>query len=273
VVSLCLPRLEPLPTFAEPQEVRDLPAGALRVLVVDDHPINRMMLVQQLEMLGQSAQQAENGEEALRLWMASAFDLLITDCNMPVMDGYTLARRIRTHERERDMHPTLIVGLTANAQPEELAHCREAGMDDCLFKPIGLEGLRRYLSGVVDPEAESDSAEGSIRLDFSLLDRATGGSPETARLLLRELHKANEADAQEMASLLREDRWDDLERLVHKIKGAMELIDAQPLLAHCIAFGAAHRSGADVAKLAHLGEAIWESLGSLQRELERLLGG
>ncbi len=272
-VSLCLPRLEPLPTVAESPEVGDLPAGALRVLVVDDHPINRMMLVQQLEQLGQTAQQAENGEQALRFWMASVFDLIITDCNMPVMDGYELVRRIRKHERERDTQPALIVGLTANAQPEELVRCRESGMDDCLFKPIGLEGLQRYLLRVLDPDAGLGWAEHSVRFDLSQLDRATGGSPEVARLLLHELHKANEADAQEMASLLREERWDDLERLVHKIKGAMELIDAQPLLAHCIAFGAAHRRGANVAELMRLGVAIGKSLGGLQRELELLLGG
>ncbi|MDA8483096.1 transporter substrate-binding domain-containing protein [Pseudomonas resinovorans] len=271
-VSLCLPRLEPLPTVAESPEVRDLPVGALRVLVVDDHPINRMMLVQQLEQLGQTAQQAENGEEALRLWRASAFDLLITDCNMPVMDGYELVRRIRKHERESGTQPALIVGLTANAQPEELARCRESGMDDCLFKPIGLEGLQRYLLRVVGPDAGAGWVEYSVRFDLSLLDRATGGSPDVARRLLHELHKANEADAQEMAGLLREERWDDLERLVHKIKGAMELIDAQPLLAHCIAFGAAHGRGANAAELMHLGDAIGKSLGNLQRELEQLLG-
>lgn len=271
-VSLCLPRLEPLPAVAEAPEVRELPAGALHVLVVDDHPINRMMLVQQLEQLGQKAQQARNGEEALRLWMASAFDLLITDCNMPVMDGYELAQRIRKFEREGDAYPALIVGLTANAQPEELARCREAGMDDCLFKPIGLEGLQRYLLRVVDSDAGAGWSEQSVRFDLSLLDRATGGSADVARQLLQELHKANEADAQEMAALLREERWDDLERLVHKIKGAMELIDAQPLLAHCIAFGAAHGRGAEATDLMRLGEAIGKSLGGLQRELEQLLG-
>ncbi|MDH4581445.1 transporter substrate-binding domain-containing protein [Pseudomonas sp. BN415] len=272
-VSLRLPRLEPLPPVAEQPEARELPPGCLRVLVVDDHPVNRMMLVQQLELLGQPGEQAENGEEALRIWAESAFDLVITDCNMPVMDGYELARRIREQEYERGAHPVLIVGLTANAQAEERARCREAGMDDCLFKPIGLEGLQRYLQRLVPPTTapEIQDDDQSVCLNLSLLDRTTGGSPDVARMLLSALHQANEADVAEVEGFLRAGRWDDLERLVHKIKGAVELINAQPLLTHCIAFGEAHDRGAEGSELAQRAEAVWRSLGSLQGELEQRL--
>ena len=61
---------------------------------------------------------------------------VITDCNMPLMNGYKLARAIRDEELARGLQPGLILGLTANAQPEEKDRCIEAGMDDCLFKPI-----------------------------------------------------------------------------------------------------------------------------------------
>ncbi|MDH4569509.1 transporter substrate-binding domain-containing protein [Pseudomonas sp. BN414] len=266
-VSLGLPALAPLPPVAELHEARELPPGAFRVLVVDDHPVNRMMLVQQLELLGQLAEQAENGEKALAIWSASDFDLVITDCNMPVMDGYELTRCIRELECARGMHPALVIGLTANAQPEELARCREAGMDDCLFKPIGLEGLQRYLQRLLPDGAEPCSDDQPIRLDLSLLDRTAGGSPEVIRMLLQELYRANESDAEEMEVLLEAERWDDLERLVHRIKGAVELIGAEPLLDRCMAFGRAHDNGAESLELMRRARAVWKSLGSVQAEL------
>ncbi|AYF87381.1 response regulator [Pseudomonas sp. DY-1] len=269
-MSFCLPRLTPLPPVAELDGVRELPPGAFRVLVVDDHPVNRMMLVQQLELLGQFAEQAEDGEKALAAWSASDFDLVITDCNMPVTDGYELTRCIRERERARGVHPGLIIGLTANAQPEELARCREAGMDDCLFKPIGLEGLQRYLQSLL-PKGEPCSDDQPVRLDLGLLERAAGGSPEVTRMLLQELHRANEADVEEMENLLQAERWNELERLVHRVKGAVELIGAEPLLALCMAYSRAHDNGAEHAELLHLARAVCKNLGRVQGELECLL--
>ncbi|WP_271411760.1 transporter substrate-binding domain-containing protein [Pseudomonas sp. Q1-7] len=272
-VQLRLPRLAPLPQVAPSPVIAELPPGALRVLVVDDHPVNRMMLAQQLELLGQSAQQAEHGEEALRAWSQADFDLVITDCNMPVMNGYELTRRIRALERERGGSPGLIVGLTANAQPEELARCREAGMDDCLFKPIGLEGLQDYLQRLIPavPVAGDRMGVRPASLDLSLLQRATGGSHDVALLLLRELHQANAADALELDDFLRVGRRDELERLVHRVKGAAELVNAQPLLAHCIAFGEAHHAGAAPQELERLAQAVQGSLASLQAALAQHL--
>ncbi|MCO6059404.1 transporter substrate-binding domain-containing protein [Pseudomonas sp. MOB-449] len=269
-VSLRLPKLESLPLAVETPGVMELPPGVFRVLVVDDHPVNRMMLVQQLELLRQNAVSAENGEQALRAWSGSAFDLVITDCNMPVMDGYELAQRIRSKERELGASPGLIIGLTANAQPEELARCREVGMDDCLFKPIGLDGLQAYLQRLLpSPDASEAGASDAlqIRVNLGLLERTTGGSPELVQLLLRELHRTNGDDAREMDRLLKAGCWDELEQLVHKVKGAVELIDAQPLLAHCMAYGEAFHSGAGEPELGGLAAAVWGSLEALQAEL------
>ncbi|WP_052659259.1 transporter substrate-binding domain-containing protein [Pseudomonas sp. LFM046] len=272
-VNLLLPRLEPEPQVADVPVVPLKAVRALRVLVADDHPVNRIMLVQQLEFLGHLPEHVENGEVALRAWVGSAFDLLITDCNMPVMDGYQLARRIREWERETGASPSLILGLTANAQPEELARCREAGMDDCLFKPIGLDGLQRYLRRLAPTNAvpEPGVDELPMCLDLDLLERTTGGSPAAARLLLTELHRANEADAQALDDLLREEHWDALGHLIHRVKGAVELVGAQQLLDQCTAFGDALDEGAEAEQLGPLAHAVKRSLADLQDELAQRL--
>jgi two-component system sensor histidine kinase EvgS len=117
------------------------PTHPLRILTVDDHPANRLLLRQQLTRLGHEVVEAENGEQALECCSEQHFDLLITDCQMPVMDGLTLTRLLR----ERQQQPLIILGLTANAQPEERRRCIAAGMDDCLFKPLHLKQLEAGL--------------------------------------------------------------------------------------------------------------------------------
>lgn len=91
---------------------------------------------------------------ALQLWRAGHFDMVITDCNMPLMSGYDLAQQIRQDEVQRGMGACWVVGLTANAQPEEKARCLRAGMNDCLFKPLNLKALSMLLSGWQAPLAD-----------------------------------------------------------------------------------------------------------------------
>lgn len=127
------------------------PQVSLRVLVVDDHKPNLMLLRQQLDYLGQRVIAADSGEAALALWREHAFDVVITDCNMPGISGYELARRIRAAEAAPGYGRTrcILFGFTASAQMDEAQRCRAAGMDDCLFKPIGVDALRQRLNEAV----------------------------------------------------------------------------------------------------------------------------
>lgn len=122
------------------------PSRRLHILIADDYPPNRVLLRQQLEFLGHRVAEAEDGQVALELWADERFEVLISDCNMPRLNGYQLARRIRIQERCERRAPILILGYTADAEPDEVQRCRDAGMDDCLFKPLGLETLRNYLA-------------------------------------------------------------------------------------------------------------------------------
>ncbi len=117
------------------------PPARLRILVVDDNHANQTLLRQQLKHLGHDVSVRANGLEALRALTSHPFDLVITDCQMPVMDGFELTRNLRARG-----HELPVWGFTAHAQPRERELCLAAGMNDCLFKPIGLARLRAALA-------------------------------------------------------------------------------------------------------------------------------
>lgn len=124
-------------TLLPPRE----PGPRLRILVVDDNHANQILLRQQLKHLGHEVSVRSNGLEALRAVGSHPFDLVITDCQMPVMDGFELTRNLRARG-----HELPVWGFTAHALPRERELCLAAGMNDCLFKPIGLARLRAALA-------------------------------------------------------------------------------------------------------------------------------
>lgn len=114
------------------------------VLVAEDNPLNQRLIKTQLTKLGYACRVVENGQEALEAFAKGGYSLILMDCQMPVMDGYTTTERIRRLEKAgKGRIP--IVAVTANAMPEERKHCFEAGMDEYLSKPVKLETLRQTL--------------------------------------------------------------------------------------------------------------------------------
>jgi CheY-like chemotaxis protein len=104
------------------------------VLVVDDSEINRIIAQHMLEDFGLTVAIAENGQEALDQLQKQTFDLILMDCEMPIMDGYEASRKIRSMQSRDERTP--IVALTADAFDENRKKCKEAGMDGFLSKPI-----------------------------------------------------------------------------------------------------------------------------------------
>ncbi|HEY1431460.1 MAG TPA: GAF domain-containing protein, partial [Stellaceae bacterium] len=116
-----------------------------RLLVVDDHPINREVLVRQLRLFGLTADTAEDGNEALKAWVPGRYAAVLADLHMPGMDGYELTRRLRAAEAEHGGTRTPLVAVTANAMRGEEERCLAAGMDAYLAKPVAIERLRATL--------------------------------------------------------------------------------------------------------------------------------
>jgi CheY-like chemotaxis protein len=116
----------------------------LRILVVDDHALNRKLLGQFLAGYGLEADMAASAEEAIDACAGKAYHVVFMDCHMPAMDGYECARRLRQAPRS-GARPT-IIGVTADAMENNLRRCLDAGMDAVLVKPIMEKQLRGLLA-------------------------------------------------------------------------------------------------------------------------------
>lgn len=113
-----------------------------RILLVEDNPVNQLVAKGMLGKLGCEVVVSGNGAEALQQLDHGSFDLVLMDCNMPVMDGYEATRLIRQSGKWPDLP---IIALTANAMPEEREHCKNIGMNDYLAKPFHREELSHLL--------------------------------------------------------------------------------------------------------------------------------
>ncbi|PWB33880.1 histidine kinase [Pseudomonas sp. SDI] len=249
---------------------------ALEILVVDDYPANLMLLDKQLGVLGHRVQQASDGSSALHTWQQGRFDVVITDCNMPGIDGHELTRLIRAAERARGQSRGLILGLTANAQLEERERCLASGMDDCLFKPIGLGELRRHLSGVKGRcGAVSAPAPGEASSGFNLdnLTHLTLGDPDLIQRLLQELLQSNAEDLDALRALGAAPTRGALRDVTHRIKGGAKMLRARGLVAQCDALEQACVGDAPAQALASLTQALEHSLEELQQHLVRATAG
>ncbi|MHA0917003.1 ATP-binding protein [Kosakonia cowanii] len=142
-----------LPPSQEPCPAqRSLPAIPVstvkgrRVMIVDDYRPNLLLLRHQLELLGHQVIEAQSGEEALATWHAhKPFDYILMDCNMPLMDGFTLAKTIRLQEQQQTISRATLLGFTAIAQQEIIEQCQQAGMDGCLFKPCSQQEIAQWI--------------------------------------------------------------------------------------------------------------------------------
>ena len=128
-----------------------LAGNGLSILVAEDNEINALLTRTLLVKLGHRPTMAGTGSAAIACWLAARaagtpFDRVLMDLHMPEMDGLQATRRIREFEAERQIAPTPIIALTANAAPEDRDACRDAGMDGFLIKPLDRDRLALALA-------------------------------------------------------------------------------------------------------------------------------
>ena len=211
------------------------------LLLAEDHPINRRVLVHQLGIIGFHVDTAEDGQAALELFVAGRYGLVLTDLNMPVMDGFELARAIRRHELEGGLSPTPIVALSANVMPDEAERCLAAGMDDFAGKPTSMpvlaDKLRRWLPQVdwpapagrrpiPSPAPEVSVSEVDDIVDRAVLDELTDGDTDLADAILADYVDSSGADLAALHTALAGGSADDVRRHAHRIKGASQTVGA-----------------------------------------------
>lgn len=204
----------------------------LNILVVEDHAPNRLLLCQQIEYLGHRPVACYDGESALAEWQQAdpRFDLTITDCNMPHMDGFELTKQIRSIEQSKAHRAHPIFGLTAHAQDHIVQKCIEAGMTQCLFKPIGIEGLTQHIGAV---SAEVERRKNAARTEGGELQKLRILAPEAYAGLVDELINTNREDGKRLEELLLNNEFEKMCSLAHKIKGGAQIADAQELIEAC----------------------------------------
>lgn len=155
-----LPPAGPPGAVIEPsEELR--PLKGRRVLVVDDHPVNREVLVRQLAVLGIESDAVEDGLQAVRAWQTGTYAAVLADIHMPGMDGFEMTAEIRRLEEMARKPRTTIVAVTANAMKGEDERCRAAGMDDYIAKPVSLRVLRQALERAARGTSEAETGAAS----------------------------------------------------------------------------------------------------------------
>jgi two-component system, sensor histidine kinase and response regulator len=127
-----------------------------KVLLVEDNPLNQEVTLGMLSVLGCDADVAGNGQEGLDAIAAKRYDLVLMDCQMPVMDGYTATRALRAREKESGGGRLPVLALTANALPGDSDACLAAGMDGYLSKPFTIKKLGNILSKWLSVEMQKE---------------------------------------------------------------------------------------------------------------------
>jgi CheY-like chemotaxis protein/HPt (histidine-containing phosphotransfer) domain-containing protein len=224
-----------LAVHKKPEYTRPTLSG--RVLLAEDHVINREVAVGMLALLGCDVVTAENGREALDRFDADKLDLILMDCQMPEMDGYAASREIRYREAALGLARTPIVALTANAMFGDEEKCMAAGMDAFVSKPYTLDGLASVLARFLDegppsmqvevgasapepldpPELpEVDLIDSHALSDLRILDRP--GKPSVVSRLLGLLADNTPATLRRMSAASEVDDWRAVAAEAHQLK-------------------------------------------------------
>ena len=225
------------------------PAALGSVLVAEDNPVNQRVVQAMLTRLGYAVDLAEDGRRAVELASSRHYDVLLMDCQMPELDGFAATRAIRAAGGAAGAVP--IIALTASALATDEQHCREAGMDDFLSKPVRREALATAL------QRWTTGASARVRVPGQVDGRPDQAADGLDRAVLDDLLGLGDASSQVIRSYLdtAPGRLDELEaaasagdrltvgRIAHLMAGSSGCIGATVLAASCSAIEQAVRTG------------------------------
>ncbi|WP_376989772.1 ATP-binding protein [Cupriavidus numazuensis] len=253
-----------------------------RILVAEDHPINRELIKQQLSLLGYRCTLCGDGQEALQTLHREHFDLVLTDCHMPVMDGFELTRAIRTNTDER-LRALPVIGVTATTLAEEHQRCFDVGMNGCVLKPTTLASMQKAISRALsEPEhvatrvvASSRQASGleeasGLNFDASKIHeqdfiQALGGAPWSDAMLSTCLSSIG-SDRDALEASLRNSSISELRQWCHRAGGALAVFQHAYIDQLFDEFGVIVKQG-DVGKIRAAGKTMLEMMSHVLNQL------
>ena len=221
-------------------EVQTGALSGLQALIAEDNPVNQQVLLRQVQRLGLVAEAVDNGQAALDALAARSYDVVLMDCQMPVMDGYAATRRIRELEAASGARRMPIVAVTANAMREDFDRCRESGMDDFVAKPVTLAALANAIERAVAASrgetaqaaaAEVDAAANDGGVDreaLASLQEDLGG-PEALLRIVRLFLEQLDPQASQIEAAAKGGEHETLARNAHRMRSSAATLGAMAL--------------------------------------------
>ncbi|MFC3653163.1 ATP-binding protein [Dyella humi] len=273
VARVCAQALQPL---AQPSRHANASAAATpaamsqahgRILVAEDHPISQSLIRRQLDLLGWSCDVVGDGRAAFDALRQHDYAMLLTDCQMPLMNGYELATAWRQHEAQSSKRARLpVIAMTANVLDGEVERCRDAGMDDYLSKPMQLRQLEEKLR-TWTPRAVSTHAP-ETKAGFFEDVFAEPGMEDLRAEMLQAMLRTSEPDLQKLEQAIAQDDSALAQRTLHRMLGALQLFTNGAVMAEGRELMAA-LGGADADRALRQLPGYLENLRSVLDDLER----
>ena len=208
-------------------DVKLPPVPAMRILLAEDNPTNRIVALRMLERLGHKADVVANGLEVIAALERTRYDLVLMDVMMPAMDGLTATRKIRAAEGVGAR--IAIVGLTAGSGPDNLASCLEAGMDAFTTKPVTPERLRAALAEGLGTAGRNRPVIGPERSTSRLRELAEMLGEEAVTEIVRTFAEDTNANLETMKQAASSKDLQTTYRLAHSVTGAARNVGADAL--------------------------------------------
>lgn len=261
-----------LDTSIEPLSIKEAEQQGRLILFAEDNITNQKVITRQLNNLGYAVVVADDGAEALKELAKRSFAILLTDCHMPNMDGFTLTKSVRESEPKGKRLP--IVAITASALTDEVQLCYDAGMDGFLSKPVEIAKLsatlKKWMPAAVPkqtdvpkqtetPAAPTD-IKANIPIDVSFLESIFGPEPETINEILKDFVEPSQECCKEVEAALAEKSFKGVKEGTHKLKSAARSIGAIDVADVCEQMELASKEG------------NWEPINALAPQLTSHMG-
>jgi two-component system sensor histidine kinase/response regulator len=265
--------VEQAPLLVTRHTLREAQQSCLRILVVEDNPINQKVAARMLDRLGYRCDLASNGCEAIEACVERPYDVILMDCKMPVMDGFEATRRIRENERDGEVHIP-IVATTADALEGDRDRCLEAGMDGYISKPIDIHELAETLErlDLATDRTKSTLLDGSspLTLDPSRIRNVSRGNVGFQRRLLELFLRESGNRRGQISSALKDEDSGALREHAHSLKGSTSTIGADATAELAGRLQGAAEEG-DLEYCATLSERLFRELNKAQTGIRNML--